>query len=182
MIQENKTIIRLGIENKCFEGIEFVSKAISKEKDRDVLRYISIEKKENIFSITGTDGKRLHSIEYKDVCNLICIGIFEVILITDKEIFLLKDDSGKLYPDWRCVIPKNLSLKASLNYCWDKTGSSLHNKIFEETGTSININYLLDSGIANPDLYVDSDDNDHCSPIILRKDYRQAIIMPMKYN
>jgi len=166
---------------KCFtewfNAMQFVSKAVSKEDTRPLLRMIKIEKTDSnkVFAYAA-DGYRLHIADISE-CPPIPEGLYTIVKSTKKELILQKEDDDatkylniwNLIPDAPCV--KEFDNAVEFNCLYAHVIRALSD------GVGINHKYLQD---------IDSDNHDWSmwygggsNPIGFKNNTLCAVIMPM---
>jgi hypothetical protein len=163
------------------KDFEFVDKAIYKDTDRYILRFIEISTDDKNICVAGTDGKRLHCVKFdksKEIilppCGTYSFGVLH------NERCLIKEPNID-YPDWRNTYPKKL--KNYGYYSFDRGQTShLHAKIFETTKTCVDYEFLKDANFNGVEIFGDIENKDYVSPILIKSGNREALIMPLSYN
>jgi hypothetical protein len=170
------------------QGIEYVIRALDRDKSRLVLQYILV-KKTNVLNAIASDGHRLHM--YKNMLPDIPEGLYSYSEIKgSKDIILLpvdKEDTGE-YPDCLKTIPRKWKKKVKVggaNLGRKKayySGSFEHvvGKVFRalDESESINLNYLSDALVDGEEFDVKI--GEPLSPILFVNHKYLAVVMPMR--
>jgi len=173
-------IIEVEKYNSDFNSLKWVSKAISKDTDREVIMRINI--KGDVCA--GSDGRRLHiakmSADYTD-------GMYKIIKSTKKLFMAHKVDTGDIYPNYIQVIPKWNDLKEIVVQDTEEmTGADAFDIAIEFHNlnqSKFNLDFLIDSVSGNVK-HVSQADID--SPVRMQDTVekemwtRLAVVMPMR--
>lgn len=171
-----------------FKGLVWVAAARSTDETRRILTFVKIEKREDIWYIVATDGRRMHVHEYdpglfdEDI-DAPEPGLYEVVAKTAKLIVISEiDEEG--YPDWRAIFDppepehwRNLNVE-TLSRIGIDTGVLLAHKFAADAlgfGCGRKKTEMVDVAYAPTGL-------EDRGPFYFQHDLGQAIVMPLRQS
>lgn len=165
-----------------FQGIEFVSRAVTLDNSVFKLRDMYFDKP----NLVATDGHRLHLFEMPEDA-LIPGGFYRVIRKTKSLIELGYVGQGQKFPEYKNILPDAASLtkiaegaaggygRIESLYATVIRGLSVHN-------TSLRYSYVKDLGdVAVWDVYIDQkEEKGNRAGILFKSHKMKALIMPVR--
>ena len=100
--------------NPLFKPLKWLSKAISKDKTREILNYAAYHSKEQV--LVGTDGRRLHKIKGNFLASIFGNEdtLVKFVSVSASSIVIMPVETDLTYPDWERTIPQKEGEKVKL--------------------------------------------------------------------
>jgi len=189
----NTNIIELPKKTEEIESFLWVTKALSKDKNRAVINLLHIEKATDKTGGTlacAMDGRRLHIARIgNDIAEP---GDYKIIKATAAQFIAVKDENGATFPKVLNVIPGHKPdemTKITLLFCrtGEDAGGFLFDiavKFYSIKQSNFNVNYLSEAVAGLTGIYVHQAEN--ISPVLIKdapEDWqRLAVVMPRRVS